>query len=88
MKASIKSSALQNIQDAEAFVKLINSRPEFDAQLRYVAIPQDFPIKETDEIFNPEIIQNLIKLGLKMGEDPTSWKTQALPPGAPFELKK
>ena len=88
LSTSIKSSMLQNIQDAETLVRLINDRPKFDAQMRYVAIPQNFPIKDTEEIFNPEIIQSLIELGLKMGADPTSWKTYALPPGAPFELKK
>ncbi len=87
LQTSIKSSALQNIQDAETFVRLINNRPEFDAQLRYVAIPQNFSIKDTEEIFNPETIQNLIDLGLKMGANPKIWKTRALRPGAPFELK-
>jgi predicted acylesterase/phospholipase RssA len=84
LKTAIKTSALQNIQDAETYVQLINDRPEFDAQLRYVAIPQSFPIKDTEEITNPETIQSLIELGLKMGADPTSWITRALRPGAPF----
>lgn len=88
LKTSIKSAALQNIQDAETFVRLINERPEFDAQLRYVSIPQSFAMRDTVEIFNPENIQNLIELGLKMGENPNSWKTHALRPGAPFKLKE
>lgn len=87
LNTSIRSSALQNIQDAETLIQLINDRPKFDVQLRYVAIPQSFPIQDTEEIFNPETIQNLIELGLKMGADPTSWKTDALRPGAPFVSK-
>ena len=87
LKTSSKSSALQNIQDTETLVRLINDRPEFDAQLRYVAIPQSFPIKDTEEIFNPKTIQSLIELGLKMGADPASWKTDAYRPGAPFDKK-
>lgn len=37
-------------------------------------------------MFDPEVMCDLVKLGLKMGADPTSWKTEALRPGAPFEL--
>lgn len=87
LQTSVKSSALQNIQNIETFVQLINNRPEFDVQLRYVAIPQSFSIKDSEEIFNPEAIQDLIDLGLKMGANPAVWKTDALRPGAPFELK-
>ncbi len=82
----IRSSTLQSIQDAETFVQLIDKRAEFDAQLKYVAIPQDFPIADSDEMFDAKTMRDLVKLGLQMGADPMSWKTQALRPGAPFEL--
>jgi len=82
----IRSSTLQSIQDTETYVRLINRRPEFDAEMKYVAIPQDFPIADSDEMFDAETMRDLVKLGLQMGADPTSWKTEALRPGAPFEL--
>jgi len=83
----IRSSTLQSIQDAETYVRLINQRPEFDAEMRYVAIPQDFPIADSDEMFDAETMRSLVKLGMRMGADPASWKTDALRPGAPFELQ-
>lgn len=82
----IRASTLQSIQDAETYVRLINLQPEFDAEMKYVAIPQDFPIADSDEIFDAKTMRDLVKLGLQMGADPTSWKTEALRPGAPFEL--
>ncbi len=57
----LRASTLQSIQDAETFVNLINQRSEFDAQMRYVAIPQDFPIADSDEMFDAEIMKDLVK---------------------------
>ena len=82
----IRASTLQSIQDTETLVQLVNRQPEFDAEMRYVAIPQDFPIADSDEIFDAKTMHDLVKLGLQMGADPTSWKTEALRPGAPFVL--
>ncbi|MCF6210691.1 MAG: patatin-like phospholipase family protein [Gammaproteobacteria bacterium] len=86
MKTLLNASILKSIQDADTFVNLINQRPEFDAQMKFVTIPQDFPIADSDVMFEPEIIKKLLKLGKKMGADPMSWKEEALRPGAPFEL--
>jgi hypothetical protein len=55
--------------------------------MRYVAIPQDFPIADSDEMFDTKIMKDLVKLGLKMGAEPKSWKKIALRPGASFELQ-
>ncbi len=82
----LRTSTLQSIQDMETFVGLINRYPEFDAKMKYVAIPQDFPIADSDKMFEAETMRELVELGLRMGADPTSWKTKALPPGAPFNL--
>ena len=82
----IRASTLQSIQDTETLVQLVNRQSEFDAEMRYVAIPQDFPIADSDEIFDAKTMHDLVKLGLQMGADPTSWKTEALRPGAPFVL--
>lgn len=82
----LRASTLQSIQDSETFVNLVNQHPEFDAQMRYVAIPQDFPIADSDVMFDAELMKRLVKLGMKMGADPMSWKKEALRPGASFEL--
>ena len=83
----LRASTLQSIQDADTFVNLVNQHPEFDAQMRYVAIPQDFPIADSDVMFDAKLMKRLVKLGMKMGADPMSWKKEALRPGASFEMK-
>jgi hypothetical protein len=83
----LRTSMLQSIRDAETFVHFINQRPEFDAEMRYVAIPQDFAIPGTEEMFDAETMKALVELGHNMGTDPTSWRTEALRPGAPFPVE-
>ena len=83
----LRASTLQSIQDADTFVNLVNQHPEFDAQMRYVAIPQDFPIADSDVMFDAKLMKRLVKLGMKMGADPMSWKKEALRPGASFEMQ-
>jgi hypothetical protein len=78
----LRTSMLQSIQDGETYVALIDRRPEFDAVLRYVAIPQDFGIPDSDQIFDARTMRALVDLGRQMGADPRSWRTEALPPGA------
>jgi len=80
----LRASTLQTIQDTETYIRLINQLPEFDAEMRYVAIPQDYQIDDSDEMFDAEIMRKLANLGQKMGADPASWRTKALRPGAPF----
>ena len=75
---------LQSIQDGETYAALIDRSPEFDVVLRYVAIPQDFEIPEGNEMFDSEMMRALVRLGRRMGAAPGSWRTEALPPGAPF----
>ncbi len=83
----LRTSTLQSIQDTETFVRLINQRDEFDAEMRYVAIPQDFPIPDTEQMFDAEAMRALATLGRRMGADPGSWRTRALRPGAPFWIE-
>ncbi len=82
-----RTSTLQSIQDADTYVGLINQLPGFDAEMRYVAIPQDYEFPETDEMFHAETMRDLADVGRRMGSDPGSWRTEALRPGAPFQLE-
>jgi hypothetical protein len=83
----VRSSTLQSIQDMETYLRLLDLRPNIDAKMRYVAIPQDYEIPNADEMFDAKVMRQLADLGRRMGADPTSWRTEALPPGAPFELE-
>jgi hypothetical protein len=78
------SSTLQNLQDIETYTRMINSQPEFDVQMRYIAIPQDYEIPETENLFDQDKMRGLADLGERMGANPNSWKTRALLPGAPI----
>ena len=75
---------LERIQDLESLFALIDARPEFDAVFRYVAIPQEFEIPGSDQMFDARTMRALVELGRRMGADPSSWRTRALLPGAPF----
>jgi hypothetical protein len=78
----LQSSVLQTIQGVETFSRMANERSELDVQMRFVAIPQDYPIPLTKKLFDPDTMQDLVDLGKKMGANPYSWKKKALRPGA------
>jgi hypothetical protein len=80
----LRTSTLQSLQDGETYAALLNSRPELDVVLRYVAIPQDFGIPDSDRMFDARTMRALVELGRQMGADPSSWRTGAPRPGAPF----
>ena len=80
----IRTSTLQSIRDAESYAQILNRIPGIDAQMHYVAIPQDYRIAETDNMFDTETMRGLVTLGREMGSDPDSWSTGALRPGAPI----
>jgi hypothetical protein len=82
----LRTSMLESLQDAETVMALLDARPEFDAVFRYVAIPQDFEIPDSDRMFDPRMMRALVELGRRMGADPSSWRTQALQPAAPYRM--
>ena len=83
----LRTSMLQSLHDMETVIRLIDKSPQYDAKMYYVAIPQEYEISQTDDMFDPENMSSLADLGRRMGADPTSWRTESLRPGAPFELK-
>lgn len=80
----LRASTLQSIQDTETFIQMIDQVPEFDAEFRYVAIPQEFEIDDSDKMFDADVMRKLTALGREIGANPASWRTRALLPGAPF----
>ena len=80
----LRASTLQSIQDTETFIQMIDQVPEFDAEFRYVAIPQEFEIDDSDKMFDADVMRKLTALGRELGANPASWRTRALLPGAPF----
>ncbi|MDJ0835474.1 MAG: patatin-like phospholipase family protein [Acidobacteriota bacterium] len=80
------ASRLQTLQDAETLTRMINQRPELDMVMRYVSIPSDYPILETEYMFDREKMRDLADLGERMGADPSSWREKAPAPGAAFSI--
>jgi hypothetical protein len=80
----MRGSTLQTIQDTETFAQMINLRDEFDVEMRYVAIPQDYEIIQSRNMFDKEKMQALVELGRRMGANKNSWKDRAIRPGASF----
>jgi hypothetical protein len=78
----MRGSTLQSIQDIETFSQLINRRDDFDVQMHFVAIPQDYEVQSSGNLFDREIMQGLVELGEQMGTDTDSWRKRALRPGA------
>jgi len=64
-------TALRQLADEAA---LIRATTGAEIEVRYVAIPDDFRGSESG-IFNKKTMDDLAKLGIKMGADPSSWKT-------------
>ena len=80
----MRGSTLQSIQDMETFSQMMNLRKEFDVKMRYVAIPQDYTIMDSDNMFDKEKMRALVELGRSMGANKESWKERAIRPGASF----
>lgn len=84
LTALTRASTLQTLQDIETYTQMINSRPEFDVQMFYVAIPQGYEIPETENMFDTEKMRDLADLGEQMGANAESWRERAIRPGAPM----
>jgi hypothetical protein len=82
IRSLLHSSILQTIQSAETFTKAANQRPELDVEMRFVAIPQDFEMTLSSNIFDKDIMQRLVELGEQMGANPDTWQTKAPRPAA------
>ena len=84
LKTLMRSSTLQSLQDLETYAHLVSRLPQFDVEFRYVAIPQDFEIPDSDAMFDAEAMQALFAVGQELGRDPSNWRTRTLRPVAPF----
>ena len=46
LSTMIRTSTLHSIQDVESYIHLLDRHPDFEARMRYVAIPQDLSIPD------------------------------------------
>ncbi len=76
----VNSSTLFSLRDLYYFCEYANSVcPDYDFEMRFVCIPDYYTVEESDDLFDPRMIGNLTRLGLKLGAAPDVWCTE--PPG-------
>ena len=70
---AIRSSTIGALRQLYLQTEL-QRRDGLDVEFRFVAIPDDWR-PPNDKPFNKETMGQLAQLGLRMGSDPRSWKT-------------
>jgi predicted acylesterase/phospholipase RssA len=72
---AIRSSTLGALKRLETLTQLQTCRG-LDVSLRFVCIPDAWKPPTADaEPFDPQLMQSLLELGRRMGEQPDSWRT-------------
>jgi len=75
--AVLKSTTMSAIQRSDLVAQVVNQAEDgITCEFRYVAVPPEADIPESDSLFNLEITHLLIKLGQEMGERGDAWLTQ------------
>lgn len=80
----MQGSTLQTLQDIETFTQMMNRLPQLDVQMKYVAIPSEYPVIDSNDLFDKVKMNDLADLGLAMGSESSNWQTRVLRPGAPI----
>jgi hypothetical protein len=74
VSTAIRSSTIGSLRQVDLLMELLRKVDGLDAELRYVAIPDDWqPTKPGT--FVKETMVSLVELGIKMGRDPGSWQS-------------
>lgn len=65
-------------------VELIGSDLDTQADFLYIAVPHDLELPlQTQRLFDPQVMEKLAAEGKRRGQDPRSWRTEALAPEIP-----
>jgi hypothetical protein len=79
LELSTRSATLTSMWRLQAIAEISSLKRNADVEVRIVAIPGDWTAP-VPGVFVKETMNNLTDLGEKMGADPSSWHTGALPP--------
>lgn len=75
--ASTHASTVAAIQQMWLRCRLAAVQEGVETEFRWCAIPDDFEVAVTDEMFNPKVTGPLAELGARLGADPVNaWKTE------------
>ena len=72
----MRSSLMTSLREIQRLVFEAQMLLGVDVEFRYVAIPDDAPRKKTHALFEHDYMVQLEELGLKMGADPSSWRSK------------
>ena len=75
LSTAIRFSTIASLRNLQAQVELLRAVEGFDAEFRYIAIPDEWrpPVEGT---FKKETMGALVELGRKLGADVRSWRTE------------
>lgn len=74
MGTAIKSSTLVQLRHLATQAALLNDADGVPTEFRFIAIPQEWTPPVEGE-FRKETMESLAELGLKLGRDPASWRS-------------
>ncbi|MCU0689229.1 MAG: patatin-like phospholipase family protein [Phycisphaerales bacterium] len=74
MGTAIRASTATSLRHLATQVALLREADKWDVEFRYVAIPSTWTPPNTNQ-FDKDVMKSLADLGLEMGADPKSWKT-------------
>ena len=76
LQTMMRGSLMTSLREIQRLVYEARTILGIDVEFRYVAIPDEAPKKKTHELFEHDYMVELEKLGMKMGADPSSWRTK------------
>ena len=76
LQTMMRSSMITSLRAIEQLAFEAQAVLGVDVEFRYVAIPGDAPKKKTHQLFERDFMIQLEQLGLEMGADPSSWRSE------------
>lgn len=75
VEIAIRSSTVTSIRDLMALVELMRVRDGVDVEVHLISIPDDWRAPKPG-VFQKETMEDLAKLGERLGSDPESWTSE------------
>jgi predicted acylesterase/phospholipase RssA len=76
LQVMMRSSMMASLREIQRLALEARLLMGVDVEFRFVAIPDDAPEKKTHELFEHDYMVELEALGVEMGADPSSWRTE------------
>jgi hypothetical protein len=74
MATSIRASTATALRHLATQCSLLSEKDGWDVQFRYIAIPKDWRPPNSEQ-FNADVMRSLADLGMQLGADPASWRS-------------